>query len=466
MSRSLLLAALSVLVAAAPVLAQNTNAVETEGQRPARQTEKSSKASRAEAESAKLSAGNGADVTFEQVAADPDNVDLNYRYAQTQVRHGNLKGASATLERILLVNPNLVQIRLFYGVVLYRLDNLMEADREVSAVLASNPPESIKSEASRYLVEIRKRQKRTQLSGRLGVGWEYDDNRNAGPSTGKNLFFGSPVQLDASSLRHSDTSVLFLGNVEAHHDLGLPAGHQVFATFNYYRAEQTNQKNLNLAAYSPALGGVYKTPFFDVTPQLVYDYVALAQTKYMADHGFDLRIDKILSARAALYADVRDVREVYSPTAQIPTASDRTGIRVDSMIGGEYSIVPWNRVGPDVLYGVKHAQNIAFTYFRKGFGASDTWLLGKGMFLLTTLRLNVDDYSHADPLVSQGLRRDTIIQTDVTYGAPLSLLHPKLQDFVFTLTYENYDAMSTLTNYAYTNNKIAGLLTYKWSAGF
>ncbi|HXS99344.1 MAG TPA: tetratricopeptide repeat protein [Elusimicrobiota bacterium] len=466
MSRSLLVAALSVLVAAAPAFAQNPDVMEKEGQRPAEQAAKSSKTSEAASESAKLNAGGGADVTFEQVAADPDNVDLNYRYAQTQVRHGNLKGASATLERILLVNPNLVQIRLFYGVVLYRLDNLMEADREVSAVLASNPPDSIRTEASRYLAEIHKRQKRTQLSGRLGVGWEYDDNRNAGPSTGINQLFGNPVQLDPSSMRRSDTSVLFLGNVEAHHDLGLPAGHSVFATFNWYRAEQTTQKTLNLSAYSPALGGVYKTPFFDVTPQLVYDYISLAQTKYMKDHGFDLRADKTLSARAAVYADVRDVREVYSPTAVVPTASDRTGIRVDSTIGGDYALCPTNRLGLDVLYGVKHAQNIAFTYFRRGFGASDTWLLGKGTFLLTTLRLNVDNYDHADPLVSPGLRRDTIIQTDVTAGAPLSLLHPKLQDLVFTLTYENYDAMSTISNYSYTNNKISGLLTYKWSAGF
>jgi tetratricopeptide (TPR) repeat protein len=466
MSRSFVASTLSLLMIAAPVFAQNQGAIEKAGARPAQQESAESRAASAGAESSKLSANGGGDVTFEQVSADPDNVDLNYRYAQTQVRHGNLKGASATLERILLLNPSLLQIRLFYGVVLYRLDNLMEADREIGAVLASNPPDAVKNEAARYLAEIHKRQKRTQLTGRLGLGWEYDDNRNAGPSTGIDQLFGSPVQLNPGSLRHDDTSILFLGNVEAHHDLGLPAGHEVFATLNYYRAEQTLQKSLNLTAYSPALGGVYKTPFFNVTPQLVYDYVLLAQTTFMRDRGVDLRVDKTLSARADVYAEVHDVRQVYSPTAVVPTASDRTGIQVDSTLGGDYSIVPTNRVGVDVLYTVKHAQNIAFSFFRKGFGVTDTWLLGKGMFLLTALHLNVDDYAHADPLVGPGLRRDTTIQTDVTYGAPLSLLCPKLQDLVFTLTYENYDAMSTISNYAYTNNKVSGLLTYKWSAGF
>jgi hypothetical protein len=333
-------------------------------------------------------------------------------------------------------------------------------------VLASNPPDAIRAEAARYLAEIHKRQKRTQLTGRLGVGWEYDDNRNAAPSTGIDLFGGSPVQLNPGSLRHDDTSILFLGNVEAHHDLGLAAGHELFATFNYYRAEQTLQKNLNLTAYSPALGGVYKTPFFNVTPQLVYDYVLLAQTTFLRNRGIDLRVDKKLSARADLYADVHDVRQVYSPTAVVPTATDRTGIQVDTTLGGDYTIVPTNRVGVNVLYTVKHAQNNAFAFFRKGFGVTDTWLLGKGMFLLASVHLNVDNYNHPDPNVSAGLRRDTTIQTDVTCGAPLSLLHPKLQDLVFTLNFENYDSMSTIQNYSYTNNKVSGLLTYKWSAGF
>jgi tetratricopeptide (TPR) repeat protein len=458
------LAGLALLLAAAPLFAQNNDA-DREGQRPADQSAAESQASQAAAQSANLNAP-GADVTFEQVSADPDNADLNFRYAQTQVRAGNLKGASATLERILLLNPDLTQVRLFYGVVLFRLDNLVEADREVSAVLAQNPADDVRKEAEKYLVQIRQRQKRTQISGRLGVGWEYDDNRNAAPSSGLSEFLGLPVQLNPGSLRTADTSAIFMGNVEAHHDLGTAAGHEVFTTFNYYRAEQTQQKNLNLIAYSPALGGVYKTAWFDVIPQGVYDYVELAQTKFLTDRGADVRIAKTLSARADLYADVRDVRQVYSPTAVVPTATDRTGIQVDMTVGGDYSFAATNRFGYSGLYTVKHAQNNAFTFFRKGVGFSDTWLLGRGMFVLASEHINVDRYQQPDPATGAGQRLDTTFQTDLTFGAPLSLLDRRLDDFVATFSFENYDAQSTVTNYSYTNNKISALLTYKWAAGF
>ena len=73
----------------------------------------------------------GEDVTFEQVLADPDNIDLNFRYAETQIRKGDVRGASATLERILLIEPDLPRVRLLYAIVQFRLENLAEAEREL-----------------------------------------------------------------------------------------------------------------------------------------------------------------------------------------------------------------------------------------------------------------------------------------------------------------------------------------------
>ncbi len=61
-------------------------------------------------------------VTLADVFANPDNLDLNFRYAKAQIARGDLLGAAATLERILLINPDLTRARLLYGIVLFRLD--------------------------------------------------------------------------------------------------------------------------------------------------------------------------------------------------------------------------------------------------------------------------------------------------------------------------------------------------------
>jgi hypothetical protein len=59
----------------------------------------------------------GRKVTYEEVLKDPDNVELNLGFARTQIRSGNLNGAAATLERVLLVQPRNLSVRILYAVL-------------------------------------------------------------------------------------------------------------------------------------------------------------------------------------------------------------------------------------------------------------------------------------------------------------------------------------------------------------
>ena len=96
-------------------------------------------------------------ITFAQILADPDNIDLNFQYAKNQAAEGDLRGASGTLERILLINPDLPQVRLIYAIVLFRLDNINEAEREFRAVTGSNLSPNLRAEIAGYLKRIEQR---------------------------------------------------------------------------------------------------------------------------------------------------------------------------------------------------------------------------------------------------------------------------------------------------------------------
>ena len=110
-------------------------AQETESEVPARETTAESEATEAAQASGHRAALQPTDaVTYEQVLADPDNVELNFRYARAQVARGDLRGASATLERILMTDPSLAQARLFHAIVLLRLDSLQDASRELTLI--------------------------------------------------------------------------------------------------------------------------------------------------------------------------------------------------------------------------------------------------------------------------------------------------------------------------------------------
>ncbi|MEQ9199787.1 MAG: tetratricopeptide repeat protein, partial [Rhodospirillales bacterium] len=119
------------------------------------------------------------DVTFQDILKDPDNLELNLRYAKAQIARGELKGASATLERILLIDPDQPQIRLYYAIVLYRLDNTDEAERELRALQELQLPPDVAAEVDGFLSEIALRRQRLRFVVGLTFGGYFDDNKTA-----------------------------------------------------------------------------------------------------------------------------------------------------------------------------------------------------------------------------------------------------------------------------------------------
>lgn len=462
-SRLTRLAALLVVSLAAAVVRVSAQDPEKDAARPGLEENRQIQSTRAADDALKLNA-SGEDVTYEQVLADPDNLDLNYRFARAQVRKGDLKGAAATLERMLLIEPNRPQVRLFYAVVLYRLDNTVEAKRELDLLAAEKLPGALGEEVVSYQKLVDARTKKNHITVRAGLGFQYDTNRNAAPANGERLFGDVPIPLSLASQRRDDTSVLFLGGADYRRAVG--NGQELFGSFNYFKSEQTLVKVLNLAAFSLQGGAVLHRGRDSLTPSLVWDHVLLAQTSYLRDRGVDLRYEHKLGKRGDLYVQVHDVYQDFAATAVVPTADERDGIQIDALFGGDYVLTPVNRIGAAYQRTLKRAGKPYNAFDRNGLLLNDIWLLGKGTFLLANAALDYDMYRDPDVALSRKLRRDTTIRASLTYGVPLQLVHKSLQDFVMTFTYEYYQAMSTVENFSYTNDKIGTLLTYKFDLGF
>src|SRR6185503_13368926 len=144
--------------------------------------------------------------------------------------------------------------------------------------------DDVRKELDGYQAAIDKRLKSNHLSGQLGIGWEYDDNRNATPASGHLLFANSPIN-DVTP-RTGDTSLLFLGSVEAKH--AFSGNNEASLGVDYFRSEQTQLKNLNIQAYSVNAGDSIRTPWdFTVKPSLIFDHALIAQSTFLRDRGLD-----------------------------------------------------------------------------------------------------------------------------------------------------------------------------------
>lgn len=458
----IILLALSFFLAPAVFAQQQQPAtpdIEREGARPAEARKTAAAAEAASAESA------GSYPTFEQVLERPDDVELNYRYAKGQIARGDLKGSAATLERVLMIKPELHRVRLVYAIVLYRLGNLSESERELGKLESAPLPDALKNEVSSYKKAVAKGRRKNHLAGRVAAGFEYDTNRNASPASGRRLFNDIELNATGSGARRDDTAALMMLGLDYRRDL--PRAAQAFVSANYFRSEQTLLDTLDLQAYSVE-GGAVLRPWarWEFTAKGLFDHVLLSQSTFLRNRGFSLRADRRWDRETSLFFQVRDVFNDYVRTASIPSAEDRTGAQIDVSAGIEKVLNPRMRLTGTFNHAHKNAREAFWAFDRDGLSLDHTWLLGRGAFLVSGLEGHWDRYRQPEVSISRKYRKDTIFRGSILLGAPLTPLSSKLKDLVASLSYDYYHAFSTVENYAYTNNKVAALLTYRFELGF
>lgn len=410
----------------------------------------------------------GGRITYEDLLRDPDNVELNFRFAKTQIRGGDVIGAAATLERILLVNANLARVRLLYAVVLFRLDNITEAEREFKALSQFDLPADLRAEIKNYLRAIKRRRSRTHFALRESVGYQIDTNRNAVPSSKKRSFGNVLADIAPSDGRKDDTSILNITGFDIVQDLGFRAGHQLFGKFDYFMGEQTEVDNLDLHSYQGELGATFKSEIVNVTPSFFLINTGLSRETFMRSQGGNLRLDRDFFKRLNLFAQGRLARQDFSGIQESPVAFERSGDQLDGTVGGSLTLTNSMNLSAHYTLVDKDGKEEYNAYNGNIVGLGHAWLLGKGQFLINSLDLERDEYEAPDLAINSEHRGDKILRLRTTYGLPLKklvigkLFPWPLNDLTLTFTYEYYRAYSSITNYTYRNNKFQFLLTKTW----
>lgn len=409
-------------------------------------------------------------ITFEQILSRPDDIGLNFRYAQQQAQSDDLLGAAGTLERILITNPALHEVRLFYAVVLFRLDNSIDAENELARLEKAPLSAQLKEQVKLYRSEIKKRKRRTQLSLTQSNGFEFDSNRNASPSDKRVLFANTPINTSEQTRRRKDTSFLNITTIDVAQDLGTQAGHQAIGSFTYFQQEQTQVDNLDLGSFQYDVGALFKTRWAEISPTFNASHVFLSRENYLRTRGGNIELNRALTPKWNLNGGYRFEHQDYLPITENQAARDRTGWE-NSVAGGTSYALPLNmRLGFNMIYSNKNARRKYETYNRWMFRPYHSWLLGRGQFVINSLDFNFDRYKGVDPAIASLHRHDSAMRYRVTYGVPLSTLFlgagkhlPNfVKDVTATVTYEYYRSLSNISNYTYTNHKVQGMLTKKW----
>lgn len=401
-------------------------------------------------------------IPFEQVLAAPENVQLNLAYARQQIAAGDLKEAGATIERILLLQPDLHDVRVLYGLVLYRLGLYDRARYELELALESGKlPGPLAAEAEAYLNRIKFEQRPTRGSLTVTAGVDYDSNRNQSPSSGQILFVGLPFP---ASPKVDDFAFVFSAQGRLLHDLGSQEGHTLHADAGFYHSDKTEMDSLDLDVASLALGGTWYSGQWSVSPRVRGGFYWLNGEDYLSTLGGEVEVAYRWNPRVTSYAVFRGEDEDFRDTSDFGVASERSGRRLGGRAGLLWRFSPTQTLTAEGVYIDKNAEEIYESYKRYGANVQHSWLLGRGAFSLIGFWAENSSYDGADAFVDPATVRDEwLYRGRATLGAPVSFFAPGLpetiKDINLIVQYEYETVDSNILNFDYKTHKASFLIS-------
>jgi len=402
------------------------------------------------------------------VLAHPDDPAINLRWANTQVANGDLKGAAATLERILLIDPEQPTVRLFYAVVLYRLDSLAEAGEQFHALDKVPMDAAARQEIDDYLQRIAAKQRANGFTAVGALGFQYDTNRNLAP-TGI-----APVSVTPALFagpRTPDFGLIALGSLGVHHDLGFQERDELTADVTVYDDTQARVKSLNTEAATARVGAVWRPDFATVTTNLVATGLWLGSPSqfYYQGLGANVRAERTLDAldrRVTLFADATALDEIFHTVRIDPMAGESTGGRYVLELGANYRAAAGVTLSAAWQGQIKSAESAVDAYYGNNGVLGATWIFAPGQYLQGIVQYGDFPYRGSDPLIKPAVtREDMIFDGRATYGLGLDTLFGTggpgdvLIGLSWSVSVEDIHDQSTLATFTNNDVRVLTLLT-------
>jgi len=362
------------------------------------------------------------DVTYDQVLENPDDLMLSYRFALKQIEEGDLLGASATLDRLILLAPEEPNIRALRAIVLYRLGNLREAKDEFAQLLQLDLDPRLRSNLERYAEAVDQQSKSTRVNLLLSLGYQFDSNRAGGNKVDKVRTVVGNFELSNAAPTEDDHSLQALVRLSVEHDLPGQDRNMLFANASIYDGDQFDLDDFDTQSVGAQAGARLEIGELFVTPNIAYNHLWLGEESYLDIFQGEARYDWRLNDPVNLFGAFALADYDYHATDNYPDSDTQSGIDASA------------RIGLDWYIGADH--RLTFTYTHRRFGAEvdfesfdgdrlnvdHVWLIGNGIFLVTNASVEWDRYDEIDPLFVGDDREDLIYRARMTLGVPVATI--------------------------------------------
>lgn len=399
------------------------------------------------------------DQLFEAMKSDPTNPGKTFRFAQAAIKAGDINGAIAALERMLLTNPGLSNIELELGVLYLRVGAVELASEFIdSALRAPEVPPWVRERAQGLLGQAERASSRHSFATSMFVALKHDSNANAAPAGRLVKIRGFDGLLDEEDTGRSDTSTEFALRVRHYYDLNSQAGHQLETSLGTYNRIYEDVSEIDVNSFGITTGprfyfGEVLNPSWSIRPLLVFNQLYLDGDLYLRSTGIGLNTRKSFSPQLLGEITLTGEDQRYKNDEENPTATDRSGQFYEIEGSLSYVVTPQWRLSTQIAFNQRDA-NEDFESLQRGslrvastYSYKAPWgLANKTWSFTAAAEIQEAEYDEADPLIDPNEVRD-----DTRADFSLSNTFPMGKAGTLILSTQYTDNDSSLPNYVYDN---------------
>ena len=389
-------------------------------------------------------------ITYMQILQNPNDLDLNIKYAQQQGKMGNFKQTISTLERLNMLYPDSVEIKLYLLSILVQVDSPEKANTIIEEMKLRR---DLSSEDLETLQEIEEELRDREpslwnLTADLSFGALYNDNVNS-----------------VSKLRLKSESDTIVGFNSAKYDRTLSGGLGVSATrpigeessllinLSHSSSEQYQETDDDYQSYGftfaldTVLGGQSLSPYFMLSKS-DYQTDADSFSKMWGIGGFFSVGERNSFSYGYSFSDSKG-----NLNSMDTTANETNSIGHSFSLGHDFILTEIISISSGLGYSDSDAKvdagNDYETYdFSFGLNFAFPWA-----YVAVSNAISFNDYKKEDDSVHSGkLRSDYTNTFDIMLTKAVGDIFPAIdpnRSFFVNLAYEKVISEANLVNYDY-----------------
>jgi hypothetical protein len=305
-------------------------------------------------------------VTYEEIQEDPLNLSLNLKYAKEQENLGNVKNAMVTIERLLLLYPNDIDLNVYYLDLLLDLNSISKASEVVNQLLANeNSGQALLDELGLIAKELDLQKKEPSpfsLTLRTTLSFTAVDNVNS-ISKSKTGFIpnSDPINLK-TSIRNEDYKFkdeLYLGKISALASYDLNEQNFFTTEIGFDKQKQDDDINKIYDLKSATVSHVFYKPRYSLSSYFSWSKTDNPGTgSHTADSvgragglSVTYNINERLSTNVGISASLTD----YIVDDTHEAVNDNDVRNRNAFVGSNFSLTNTDTIGVNLSYNYKNA---------------------------------------------------------------------------------------------------------------